>query len=213
MKQILKSYFVLTSKRYRLLLVGVPVAILIFLSHIEVVDYFMTTLLITVIYTATEIILDYGVFGGVAVKGETQLEYIKSSGRGMKMMERGLVGNMVRQFLTLVLLFFMGALVFYGKGGEFSADVIWLLRYVAILFVAYLVITATLTVTRFFDGINVNMVASAICFFPMTAFIYLVGINAYVMLPVLVVLAIISSVLGVRLIMKQVKESYYDGAI
>ena len=173
----------------------------------------VTTVIIGTLFTVIEITLDFFVFGGIAVKDGTQLEYLKSSASGMKVMETALGVNMVRQFATLVVLFAGAAAIVWAKGGKIVVEPLWIACYVSMLLSSYVVINIVLVVMRHFDGFYLNVAASSFAMILMILFIFLFGVNAYIMFPVLSVLAVASSVLGRRLVMRRVKESYYDRAI
>lgn len=80
MKKKITSYLVFTSGLYRLLLfVLVPIVITIAQILLHFDDYFLMTYLVAILFPVAEVFLDYWVFGGIAVKGGTHLEYLKSS--------------------------------------------------------------------------------------------------------------------------------------
>lgn len=214
MKSRIKSYLVFTSRLYRLVLfVGVPIVILLLQFLLREPDYFLVALLTILGLVSAEICLDYWAFGGIAVKGGTQLEYLKSSKRGVGVVGTALGVNMARQFLTGVLLFGVSAAITVCRGGMIETGARWISIYTDILLLGYVLITISLTAVRYFDGIAVNLVAVSICCLVLTGGLILIALSPYIMLAVLAVLAGVTSCLGVWLVVRRVKESYYDKAV
>lgn len=213
MRDKVRKYLVFTSKIYRVILVAVPIVILVLLGILDLKDYMITSVFAVVLYLAAEIMLDYWVFGGIATKGGTQLEYLKSSARGMEVMETGLWVNTIRQVITLGLIFLIGAVIFLAKGREMAMSAMWVARYIDMFLLGCFIIITALVIVRFFDGLYINFVVSCFAFFPVAGLIYLVAKNAYVMLPVLGILTVLVAIVGNHVIMKRIKESYYDETI
>ena len=210
MKKI-KSYLVFTSGLYRVLLfllVPVAITILQILLHFE--DYFLMTYLIAILYSLAEVFLDYWAFGGIAVKGGTQLEYLKSSKRGVGVVGTALSVNMVRQFLTTVLLFVISGVVLFCQGGMIELGAKQIMTYIDVFLLTYFMIVTELTIVRHLDNMMMNLSIGSLAYFPMTGLMILIAWKSNVMLPVMLILSVASSILGVKLILKRVRESYYD---
>ena len=173
----IKNYLVFTSSLYRLVLVAVPIVILVLMGYLNIEDYMVTTVIIGTLFTVIDITLDFFVFGGIAVKEGTQLEYLKSSASGMKVMETALGVNMVRQFATLVVLFAGAAAIVWAKGGKIVVEPLWIACYVSMLLSSYVVINIVLVVMRHFDGFYLNVAASSFAMILMILFIFLFGVN------------------------------------
>ena len=211
MKKKITSYLVFTSGLYRLLLfVLVPIVITIAQILLHFDDYFLMTYLVAILFPGAEVFLDYWVFGGIAVKGGTHLEYLKSSKRGVEIMGNALRVNMARQFLATVLLFVISGVVLLCQGGMIELGARQIMTYIDILLLTYFMIVTEITIVRHLDGVLIGLSVSCFAFLPMIGLLFLIAWQSYVMLPVMVILSAISSVLGVRLILKRVKESYYD---
>lgn len=211
MKKKIKSYLVFTSVLYRLLLfVLVPLAIIIVQALLRTEDLLLMTIINAMIYPVVEVVLDYWVFGGIAVKGGTQLEYIKSSKRGVGVIGTALGVDMARQFFTTILLFVANIVILMCQGGTFELNAKQIAMNLLMVVFTYFLIVTELTIVRHLDSLQLNLIIS--CFAPLVLFgvMVLAMLNVYVMLAVLVALSMVSSILGVKLILKRVKESYYD---
>ena len=206
MKNIMKSYLIFTTPVYRLLtFFAVPVGLigllLFFGSGKTGVEVFLAALM----FSFAEVSLDYWVFGGIAVKGGAQMEYLKSSGRGMRLLRTALAVNMARQLLGLILIILAMRVGFGNRG-----NVLWSVDAVLL---GYLFIVAGTAIARFFDGIGVNMGISCIAFFPMTACVWLIVFHSVLMLAILLPLSAAVSAAGVNVVMKRIKEGYYDQTV
>lgn len=211
MKNKIQSYLVFTSGVYRWLLFAlVPAVITIAQILLHAGDYFLMTYLIAILFPIAEVFLDYWVFGGIAVKGGTQLEYLKSSKRGAGVIGTALTVDMIRQFLVTVLLFVVSGVVLVCQGGVIEHGAKQIITYIDMLFLTYFMIAIELIIVRHLDSIMMNLAISCLAYLPMMGLLCLIAWQSYIMLPVMVVLCVLSSVFGVKLILRRVKESYYD---
>lgn len=211
MKRKVRSYLVFTSRTYRLLMfLLVPIALVLLQSFLHPGTFIAAVYLTAVLLTLAEVILDYWVFGGTAVKDGGQLEYLKSSARGRAVIRDALAVNMQRQFLEGVLLLLLCVGSFWLRGdGQFPGTEM-LLYCLDALFLGYFFTVAELTIARFFDGIMVNVGIACIGCWVMAGGIYLIMVNNRGMLALLLLLSAAASVIGVKVIMGRVEESYYD---
>ncbi|MBO5069131.1 MAG: hypothetical protein J6C37_02035 [Roseburia sp.] len=209
----IKSYLIFTPVFYRwLMFLMVPAGTIGLQWLIEPIDLFMTGYINVMIWVMVEIISDNWVFGGMAVAGGKQWEYVKTSKRGMPIVENALGVNMARQFLEGMIIFIAGWAFFSLRNGRGFSDVGELIIYVDMLLMAYFVIVAALSITRFFDSVLINTGTASLASILLVGGFALVAAWKYVMLVLLVILAAAVSVMGVKLIMWRVRESYYDRA-
>ena len=211
MRKKVKSYFIFTSRLYRWVLFAIVPALLVMVQIVLHLDsLFLMTLINAIVYACAEILLDYWVFGGIAVKGGTQLEYIKTSGRGVGVIGTALSVDMVRQFFMTIVLLVANIVILVCQGGTIECSPNQIAIVLVLPVMAYFITVTELTIIRHLDSLQVNLLASYFVPFLFAGGIALAVLNAYVVLAVLVVLSIVSSILGVKLILKRVKESYYD---
>lgn len=211
MKNKIKSYLVFTSEIYRVIaFVLVPVALILMQIWLPFVDLFLRTLFTALIYSFAEVMLDYWVFGSIAVKGGTQLEYIKTSKRGVDIIRTALVVDMVRQLISTVLLFIATIAVHACMGGTFETEIEQIVLNLLLVVFTYFVIVSELTIARHLDGLQVNLIISCFTSLILLLVMFFARFNGYIALAVMIVLSVVSSILGVKMILKRVKESYYD---
>lgn len=211
MKRKIQSYLVFTTGLYRLVLF---LLLPLFLLGLELFlgsdNFFMIMYVFVTILLFAEIMLDNWSFGGIAARNNTQIEYLKSSKRGMELIQNGLIASMARQFLECGAVLALGGMIFGIQNKNAVIDVPPLLLGLNLLFLEYTLAVLAVTVARFFDGWMVNMGIAYAASLLLVGGIYLTAINLYVALPVFAVMALIVSVAGVKLTMGRVKESYYD---
>lgn len=213
MKKKVKSYLVFTTGLNRVVtFLLVPLAVLALQILAAPSGFFLVAYITVIVLIPAEVFLDYWVFGGIAMKNGGQLEYLKTSGRGNALIKTAMIVDMARQLLTGVFLTVIGGVLCMWRRGMVFPGLQELLSGIDILLLGYFFIMVELTVARHFDGLMVNLVIVSIGSVLMVGGIYLVALNVYVMLAVLTILSAIASVAGVKLIMKRVKEGYYDRA-
>lgn len=209
----IKSYLIFTPVFYRwLMFLVVPAGTIGLQWLIEPIDLFMTGYINVMIWVMVEIILDNWVFGGMAVADGKQWEYVKTSKRGMSIVQNALALNMVRQFLEGMIIFIAGWAFFSLRNGRGFSGTGELIIYVDMLLVGYFVTVTALTITRFFDSILINTATASVASLLAVGGVAMVVRWNYCMLMLLVILAAAVSVVGVKLIMRRVRESYYDRA-
>ena len=211
MRGMMRCYRVFTGPFYRLcVLVLLPRAVLLFPAAVPIMrDYFLFAMFAMTIYTAYEVFMDSWAFGGIA-RREGQLEYVKSSARGLMVVKKSLLGNLFRQALTPALI-----LLLYGficrsqiEAAEYSIDI-----YIGILdlyLIGSFIVTAGTTAVRFMDGVALSMGASTLCVW-LVLFTAVGAMNLpWLTLCVAAPLCVAAGFGSVWLIMRRVKESYYD---
>ena len=172
----------------------------------------MSSCVIAVVGMLVEVVMDNWSFGGLATKNGNQLEYLKSSARGRKVMQGALFVSEVRQFLWSVGIFLLCGIISWCRGGSEIVCGERVPFYLAMIFLEYFFIQLALTITRFFDGLWISMGVSYIAFFLMMGGIYLIVRNTALMIALLLTLCAAISVIGVKTVMGRMEESYYDKA-
>lgn len=212
MREKIQNYLVFTSFSYRIVMFAIlPVCLLLLQVGMREQNFLIAQAMITVTFVAAEVFADKWVFGEVAVKGGEQLEYVKSSPDGMKVMKTVLGVNMLRQFLTGALLVILCFWIWWSNTGEVVNG-----KYIVIcldlILLEHFFITTQLFITRCIAWPAINIEVPMLGGMVMLFAVYNVTKYYYAMLPVLVILSVMVSVFSVKMVMKRLKESYYDGA-
>lgn len=214
MKNAIKSYLVFTTGLCRIAtFVLMPLLAVGLQWLMKPRDLMAASILNALVLILAEIMLDYWVFGGIAVRNAKQMEYIKTSGKGRSVMRMALIVDMARQFLVGVVLFAFGIAFCLCRGGVASGESSRMAEGIAALLFAYALTVTGITVARHFDGIAANMMIATAAFVLLIAGLFLIAANVYVMLAVNLVLAAVSGIFGVWKIMKSVEEGYYDQTV
>lgn len=213
MRRRIRSYLALTSFLYRLLLfLLIPLGVIAVQQLLNMVDFTFCVLLVTLVMMFAEVMLDYSVFGAVATKEGSRLEYLKTSSYGMILMKNALSMNLIRVFLESSAIVVLSAMVFYGlKRGEYlSEGTLWICA--DMLLLEYVVTVTLITIGRFFDGWMANMFIGSVGIYLMTGGAIQIYKYVYGMMIFLLITAVIVSVLSVSIVMKRVRAGYYDKA-
>lgn len=215
MKNAIKSYLVFTTGLYRIVtFLLVPLVAVILQWLIAPPNCSLVSFVNAVIFLSLEIMLDYWVFGGIAIKDTRQMEYLKTSSRGRRVMKRALIVNMARQFLVSAILFAVGIAFYLCRSNTVSRkDDSYFIVGTGILFLQYALIVTGSAIARHFDGAMVNMMIAAAAYVVLGVGIYFGSVYAYAMLVFSIVFAATASVAGVWKVMKRVEEGYYDQGV
>lgn len=214
MKNAIKSYLVFTTGLCRIVTFVLTPLLAVGLQWLmEPRDLMAASILNAWVLIPAEIMLDYWVFGGIAVRNARQMEYLKTSGKGRSVMRMALIADTARQFVAGVILFVFGIAFCLCRGSVTSWESGRLAEGIAVLLFAYVLTVIGITVARHFDGMAANMTMAAVAFALLSGGLFLIAANAYVMLAVSLVLAAVSGIFGVWKIMKSVEEGYYDQAV
>lgn len=229
MKKGMKSYIVLSSRAYRLILfvlfplavIGIQLGLSIMCMYLEgwrenigdivyAADHAVAVASSFMI--EAEILVDNWVFGGVAAKIGVSPEYPRSSPWGRQMIRVALQTDSIRQILESALILVLGRVCWIIAAGGFSElfapDKLAFMA--AVLFCECFVITVALSVARRYDNIFVNMSFAGLAYFISVWLFMLCRMYSYVMCAVMLLLYVPASALGQRMTMKRVEESYYD---
>lgn len=210
MKKLLKSYLVFAPMLYRLILFfAVPVlliALQVWLSSANAI--YMSVYVVLLVLLSAEIMMDRWAFGSIAAKSVRQPEYLKSSRKGMKVMKYALAADTVRRFVESLAVVVICAAVCVLFGGTFGVKEA--AACLALLFSGSALTSVTLTIVRFLDVSMINMWAAWVAAMIFSGIYLIVFDHSSWMLPVSAVLALVCALLGVKVILNRLEESYYD---
>lgn len=203
----IKSYFTFTSFLYRLVMFVLMHLILLGLMILFPFGPYMQAAFLAFF----EIVSDNWLFGGICSKDVQSMDYLKSSRKGMQVIKDGLIVNLARCFLNSCLWICIG--FFYTKAHNpesFSLTTWQTVCFLgaSILF-TYSLCVAGVTISRFFSNYWINVIISyAAMILLVLAMLFSVDITYLILIAL--ALAILVSILSVRLVLKKMKESYYD---
>lgn len=209
MKKI-KMYLLFTGWRYKLgIFLGLPLAALalglLWNSRLEWLGY---GYMLTAVLIFFEVIADQAVFAGIQSKRGYKLDYLKTSPLGHGMLRCGLVGDLVRRFLTAALCVGICGSRGILKTENSLADAVGILLTIYFtetltLFLSRYVRSAALCVCIAYGGITVGAILlSVINTFPAWG-VWLADI-------LLTLGAVAVSVLTVRTAMKKWRRTFSD---
>ena len=206
MKMGLKSYLVFTSLLYRIVMyVLLPIVLAGIYIYLEkYISVEASMIVIAELLTAAEIISDNWMFGGIQAKDSAKLDFLKTSGRGMKIMKNALAMDLFRKFLSAA-----GILVLCSLALTDGMVLdIWTVIY--LLLVSYFFSVFGMLISRFFTLLWCNMLTSYVANFLAILCCVLPGLPEkalwYDML--FAILGIGISILAVNMAMKRVKAQY-----
>jgi hypothetical protein len=213
MREIIKSYQVFLPYAWERLLVYLvyPVLIVVFLGLLANGGDSprVCMVLCAWLVVMTELYLDILVFGGIGAKDTNKLEYIKTSAKGMQVMKKSLVGDVVRRLFSVSLIMGLVSRIAVSVSYEevLSAGNV-LFSIAATLFLIELGLLAVRLLSSVAIIMAVNMTLSMLSM----ALVSVVVANDYSVMGVLCVLLAVSAMVGQRaLIMRRARKSYYDG--
>lgn len=212
MKHKIRNYLVFVPAGYRLLWffleLIVSVGIQVFFGA---GNYIQTVYLVVLLFIFGEVLFDYWMFGGLAAKNGLQLEYLKTSSRGMQMLETALRGHMIEQLVVEFLLVAGNTSFFLWREGNLSLEGEYAIGCQALEALGYFLLVAGTDVSRFFDGLMVNMGVNITAIILMLAISVLIWRYPIGMYGLILALVISAGYISIKITMKRVKEGYYDG--
>lgn len=210
MKQKIKGYLVFTSLGYR---VGVFILMPLALVGIQVLFSGQaggSGPLVVLLLPLLEIMADNWFLGGIQEKNAENLDYLKTSFKGMKVMRSTLIMDLSRRLMTAVVVFgicFLMNRFLFNMDSQVGADLI-----LPVLMSYSLSVLGTL-ITRFQSYLWVSMVVGYIAAIIGAIFFILVMFGVMKVLViniVFAVLAVVFSILAVKIAMARVEGGYYD---
>lgn len=211
MREKIKSYLVFTSLIYRLMMYALlPLLLVVFqFMFLKIMDGSGVPIIVMALIFV-EIVADNWFLGGIQEKNAEKIDYLKTSPRGMKVMENALVMDFVRRFLAAVVIFGICNLLSRLFGGEDDFQSVGVLLF-SILVTYSLSVLGTL-IARFGSYLWVSLIIGYFAaIIGLICCIFLMfGASIMMLNTILAVLAIIVSILAVKIAMKRVKGGYYD---
>jgi hypothetical protein len=151
-----------------------------------------------------EYMLDAFVFGGIASKETNRLEYLKTSVKGIPLLQKVLIADGVRRFCSV-------ALIVVGPFAATTADILSL-QIVAYILIIYCILELGLIILRLFINIQISLIGSyvGVIFAMIAGFTYSLWQIRIWHLLLLAVLGFGIAWLGRKIIIKKGRDSYYD---
>lgn len=227
MRKMTKSYLVFTSAVYRVVMYALMPAGMVGLSAWSGSSMGEAALLIiTPLLTLFEILSDSWLFGGIQAKDREKMDFLKTSGRGIKTLKKALILDLVRKFLSCLGILAGGCLAMQiGAGnaalenGVFQSNYANLgggSRKLGILLCFWLVsyffsVMGTL-LSRYGSMIWINLLTGyiAMIFTIFCAALLILSESIWVFDFLFAVLGIGISILAVRAAIKKYEGGYYD---
>lgn len=213
MKNRFQSYLAFLPRAYRLVMfLLLPLLTLTIPVLLQKGQFLTISYLVAMLLANAEIIMDFWAFGGIAMKNGLQLEYIKTSRRGMSMVQNALCIGLFRIFMDAAAVSTVCGLIFGSINGfSFLSDgKLW--SYLCILLAEYICVALAQLICRFFDGLWIYLLSSYVVSGLLLGACFLGKYHYAVTFPFLILAAVLVSVTGVKIIMWRVRESYYDKA-
>jgi len=207
MKQMLKSYHVFLPLVWERIIVYLLYPILLILisylmKSYRNLDAAEACLILCVgMVVSAELFFDYFIFGGVAAKDTNKLEYLKTSARGIGLLQKALVGDWLRRLLGVGVIIVAN---YYLCGGVLAFG-----KTIICAFSTLFLIEAGLIITRFVSLMSV-VVALIVCLWMCSMIVSVSVLNDGSIIWIWPVLYAAVSVLGRMLIIRKMKGSYYD---
>lgn len=220
LKQKIKGYLVFTSFGYKIILFAVLPLVLLGLQLAISMIYQGTGLpLFGGTLVLVEILADNWFLGGIQDKNSEKIDYLKTSGKGMRIMKNVLITDVVRRFLSCAVILGMAqaiAQVCACAAGVSEKSRIAPLQVLFVLLLTYTLSALGVFLARFTSYLWVNLLYGYIgSIVGLTAGLIwislaLPGALAAGAVFFLAVLAVGISVLMVAIAMIKVEGSYYD---
>lgn len=192
MKNILKSYLTFLPGWYRILiLVLLPAGTAALYAILPQGGRFWLGMFMPGILVYIELLADFGTFGGFLKSGGRQLDYVRSSIRGMTYIGHCCAMDLLRRFVWM-------------------AGLCLLLGVPAAGVLAFLLVTLVMNGTRYIDSLSIYLVVSmlAVIAFPLICFMEESwGVSSLILL----LLSIVCSVLLQFHLLHNVRKSFFDG--
>lgn len=213
MKQKIRNYLIFVPAGYRLLLLLLELLVSVGMQiFFGAGSYILMVYLAVLLFMFGEMLFDYWLFGGLAAKEGLQLEYLKTSRRGMQVLLTALRGHMIEQLVTELLIVAINSRVFLWREGTLSLEGKYVIGCQALIALGYFLLVAGTTVSRCFDGMMVSMLANVVAIILMLGISTLIWTSAIPMYGLILALTIAAVYISLKITMNRVKESYYDRA-
>lgn len=211
MERKMRNYLVFVPAGYRLVLLLLEcIATVGIQVWLGVEEFVMVVYIAVILLLLAEMMFDYWLFGALASKNGLQLEYLKTSQRGMPVLKMALWGHMLDQLAAELLIVAVNGGVFWWREGKLFLEGRAVVCCLAMIVLGYFLLVTGTTVSRFFDGFMVSVLTGAAAIVLMLGISALIWNNPIRMCGLILVLTILAITISMRITMKRVKESYYD---
>lgn len=220
LKQKIKGYLAFTSFGYKMILFAVLPLVLLGLQFFISAVYHGTGLpLFAAALVLVEILADSWFLGGIQDKNSEKIDYLRTSGKGMRIMKNVLITDAVRRFLSCAGILGLSQAIVWAAArvtGISGENTIAPLSLLFVLLLTYTLSALGVFLARFISYLWVNLLYGYI-----GSIVGLVACLIWIALPLpaalaagavffLAVLAVGISVLMVAIAMRKVEGSYYD---
>lgn len=205
MKQLVKSYHVFLSDVWERWLVYLAYPLLFVAGNYMLVEYglhpnmcvlFCSSMIITV-----ELFFDLLVFGGIASRDTNKLEYLKTSVKGMKILEKSLVADGIRRVFSVTVILLS---CYVSDSTDFK-----LFQFVMCVFSTLFLVELGLMVSRGSSVIGV-VIALVVLLGTIAIPLTIIVLTDRIVSGSCLVLYVVVGVMGRVIIMKRARGSYYD---
>lgn len=210
----IKEYLVFTSRAYRIVMLAVlPIVfVLLYVASTWAAGGAMI-FLVPVLSVLAEIIGDYWMFGGIQNREAAKIDFLKTSQKGMKLLETALAGDLIRRLLSLLAI--MGICLLYNVSLGIRTYIGGPAGALCLILAAYILSVIGTLLTRFGDMFQINLLVGNVGVFLQSIYSSFWFTTekqpaAQFALAVLAVLAVGVSILAVRTAMGRVKGGFRD---
>lgn len=213
----IRGYLLFTSSVYRIVMFGILPLILagsyVVFTTVEG-DVFILLFMIMVLMVMVEILADNWMFGGIQDREGAKMDFLKTSPKGMKLLENALALDLVRRLVTMSAIMAVGFITNRIRGIRlFGGDVMKEAGVLAgLTLVSYALSVLGTLLTRFFSLIWGNLLVGCAAIFIDSlccAAVLMTG-NLIALDCVFALLAVGATVLAVKAAMGKVRGGYYD---
>lgn len=210
MKKFFKRYFALTSTGYRIVSLILLPLLIAGITELYIVmggkNAGVMLIQVWVYVLIFEVIADVWFLGGSCIQNAHEMEYLKTSLSGTKLIKHGVIGDILRRALYFSILI----LLVFVQTKE--------LQYLLVGILNFSVVMIILNITRALSGANQVMMISVflgsvleVLVFLLTWFVQRAGMKMFILVTVAaVVLAVAVSIFTVWHVMHCVKGDYYE---
>lgn len=217
MKQKIRSYLVFASFWYKIIMFIVLPAVLLGIQVFSAAAFGGTSIPLSLsALVMMEIMADNWFLGGIQEKNSEKIDYLKTSAKGMKVMESALIMDLARRFLSCVGIFGISWLIMLIFGAPEGSEKVVMIDSAELLLAVFLTYTLSVLgifLARFTSYLWVNLLCGYIGAIA-GLIIFLVGaatpFPAVLIDIAMAVLGVGLSVLAVKIAMIKVEGSYYD---
>ena len=216
MKKRIQSYIVFTSFVYRIVIyLAAPVILIGIALWTGSMARGAGMIIAAVLLSAVEVVSDQWLFGGIQTKDMEKLDYLKTSGRGMKVMKSALSLDLVRKFLSAALIMSICCLAELAAADGKAYGWYFQILFYSVAVSWFFSVLGTF-ISRFGSMLWFSVllaygmiILESICWGVFSASVLKYGYG-WIYVLAFMVLGILVSMLAVKIAMNNVEGSYYD---